>query len=53
MATPVVVDTDMVGVIDNPNDIDYYEISVTSPTMMKCSISSSKGYSLSYGGGKW
>ncbi len=49
-ATSIVIDKEFVGVIDNPNDIDYYKVTVTSPTVMQYSITSSNGYSFLYGG---
>lgn len=50
LATTVELDKDIVGVIDNPYDIDYYTFTVTSSTVIKRSIKSSKGYSLLYAG---
>lgn len=47
-ATDITFNNGLVGVIDNPFDIDYYKVSVTKPTIMKYSISSSNGYSLLY-----
>lgn len=38
------------GVIDNPNDIDYYKITVTTPTIIQYSISTTDNYSLLYAG---
>lgn len=49
-ATPVSLDSSVTGVIDNPNDVDYYKFTVTQPTIIKYSISSSNGYSLLYAG---
>lgn len=36
------------AIIDNPNDIDYYKITVSQPTIIQYSISSSNNYSLLY-----
>ncbi len=49
-ATAITLDNSVTGVIDNPNDVDYYTFSVTQPTIIKYSISSTNGYSLLYAG---
>lgn len=48
-ATPIALNSSMSGVIDNPNDIDYYKITLTEATMVQSSITSSNNYSLLYG----
>lgn len=50
VAAMVEMSTDIVGVIDNPNDWDYYKFTVTEPTILRYSITSTDGYSLSYAG---
>lgn len=49
-ATNVTFNSSISGVIDNPNDIDYYKITVTSPTIIQYSISTTDNYSLLYAG---
>lgn len=49
-ATTVTLDGSVTGVIDNPNDVDYYKFTVEQPTIIKYSISSKDGYSLLYAG---
>lgn len=49
-ATRVVFNSNVTGIIDSPYDIDYYKVTVTSPTIIQYSISSSNGYSLLYAG---
>jgi hypothetical protein len=47
-ATNVDFNTDITGVIDNPNDVDYYTFTVTKPTVLRYSILTSDNYSLEY-----
>lgn len=47
-ATPVTLNSSSSGVIDNPNDIDYYKVTLTEATMVQSSITSSNNYSLLY-----
>lgn len=49
-ATAVAFDNNITGVIDNPNDVDYYKITVSSTTLIQYSITSTEEYSLLYGG---
>lgn len=49
-ATTVSLDSSATGVIDNPNDVDYYKFTVLQPTIIKYSISSADGYSLLFAG---
>ncbi|MBD5543343.1 MAG: hypothetical protein HDR01_03605 [Lachnospiraceae bacterium] len=49
-ATTVAFNSNVIGVIDSPYDIDYYKFTVTTPTIIQYSISSSNGYSLLYAG---
>ena len=49
-ATTVALDSSVTGVIDNPNDVEYYSFTVSQPTIIKYSISSTDGYSLLYAG---
>lgn len=50
VATDVTLSTDITGVIDNPNDMDYYKFTVSDPTILRYSISTSNGYKLAYAG---
>ncbi len=52
-ATEITFNSDIVGVIDNPNDRDFYKFTVTKPTVVQYSIISSNGYSLLYAGGTY
>lgn len=47
-ATNVTFNSSISGVIDNPNDVDYYKITVTSPTIIQYSFSTTDNYSLLY-----
>ena len=47
-ATPVTLNVSSSGVIDNPNDIDYYTLTVTQPTLVQYAITTSNNYSLLY-----
>lgn len=47
-ATPITLNSNLSGVIDNPNDIDYYKLTVTQPTLIQYSITTSNKYSLLY-----
>lgn len=38
------------GVIDNPFDYDYYSITVSKPTIMRYTVSSSNSYAVGYAG---
>lgn len=49
-ATKITFDSNVIGVIDHPNDCDYYKITATSKTIFRYSITSSDGYSLLYAG---
>ncbi len=49
-ASMVEFNNNVIGVIDNPNDIDYYKFTLTTPAIIQSSISSSDGYSLLYAG---
>lgn len=49
-AINISLSTDTSGVIDHPNDIDYYKFTVTKPTIIKYSISTSNNYILTYKG---
>lgn len=49
-ATNIAFDTTVTGVIDNPNDIDYYSFTIDTPMVIKCPITSTDGYTLSYVG---
>lgn len=49
-ATEVSLSTNITGVIDNPNDYDYYKFIVNKPTILRYSISTSNGYVLGYAG---
>lgn len=49
-ATKVTLDSNVTGVIDNPNDIDYYSVTVDTPSVIKCPITSTDGYSITYAG---
>lgn len=49
-ATNITFDSPISGVIDNPNDIDFYKITVSTPTIIQYSISSVDNYSLLYAG---
>lgn len=45
-AHPITCDSSTIGVIDNPDDFDYYTLTITQPTLVKYSISSNDGYTL-------
>ncbi len=47
-ATSVAFDTDITGIIDNPSDADFYTFTVTKPTMLRYSISTTDNYALEY-----
>ncbi len=49
-ATVVSLGTAITGIIDSPYDIDYYKLSVTEPTLIQYSLSTTNGYSLLYAG---
>lgn len=46
MATVAKVDSKMTGVIDNPYDIDYYKITLTSAVLMKYSFTGPANYEM-------
>ena len=46
LATAAEFNTDIVGVIDTPLDVDYYKVTVSSPIMMRYSLSTEASYSL-------
>lgn len=48
LAVEVPLNTEIIGVIDQPSDFDYYKITLTKPAVMTYSISSSKNYTLDY-----
>lgn len=50
-ATGVQFNTDMVGVIDSPYDVDYYSLTITEPTIIQYDISTKDGYELGFEGG--
>ena len=49
-ATKITFNSNVIGVIDHPNDCDYYKFTATSKTIFRYSITSSDGYSLLYAG---
>lgn len=50
VATPVSLSTDFVGIIDNPNDFDYYKFTISQPTILRYTITNTKDYILAYAG---
>lgn len=50
LASNVELSTNITGVIDHPNDWDYYKFTVVNPTILRYSISAPNGYSLGYAG---
>ncbi|MFA9377088.1 MAG: hypothetical protein ACERKZ_10095 [Lachnotalea sp.] len=49
-ANEVALSTNLVGVIDNPNDFDYYKFTISQPTIMRYSITNTNDYVLAYAG---
>lgn len=49
-ATTISLSTDITGVIDNPYDFDFYKFTLTAPTIVRYSISSTDDYVLAYAG---
>lgn len=49
-ATQTALSTNMTGVIDNPNDFDYYKFTVSQRTILRYNISNTKDYVLAYAG---
>lgn len=49
-AAEVSLNTNITGVIDNPGDWDYYKFTVSKPTILRYSISTTNGYTLGYAG---
>ena len=49
-AATVGLNQDIVGVIDSPWDMDFYQFTITEATIIQYSISSSDGYRLLFGG---
>ena len=47
-ASNVSFNTSISGVIDNPNDVDYYKLTVTNAALFKYSISTTNNYNLAY-----
>lgn len=50
VATEVALSANLVGVIDNPYDFDYYKFTVSKPTILRYSITNTKDYVLAYAG---
>ena len=49
-AASVSLDSDIVGVIDNPYDFDYYSFTLEKPTVVRYSITTEDDYKLAYVG---
>ncbi len=49
-ASSVSLSTDITGVIDNPYDFDFYNFTLTAPTIIRYTISNSSDYVLAYAG---
>ncbi len=49
-AASVSLDSDIVGVIDNPYDFDYYSFTLEKPTVVRYSITTEDDYKLDYVG---